>query len=77
MHPFLPPASSLSYHIATLYISLDDNLVGQVNTCDLGGCLLTSSQEGAGTAVGVGLKVQWLQQGKQRHCSAAALSAKR
>ena len=60
-----------------LYISMDDNLVGELNTCELGGCLLTSPQEGAGSAVSVGLKVQWLQQGKQRHCSAAALSAKR
>ena len=56
---------------------LDDNLVGQLNTCELRGCLLTSPQEGAGSAVSVGLKVQWLQQGKQRHCSAAALSTKR
>ena len=38
---------------------------------------LTSSQEGAGSAVSVVLKVQWVQQGKQRYCSAAALSTKR
>ena len=60
-----------------LYISLGDNLVGELNTCDLGGCILTSPQEGAGSAVSVGLKVQLLQQGEQSHCSAAALSAKR
>ena len=40
-----------------LYISMDDNLVGELNTCELGGCLLTSPQEGAGSAVDVGLKV--------------------
>ena len=56
---------------------MNDNLVGELNTCDLGGCLLTSPQEGAGSAVGVGLKVQWLQQSKQRLCRIATLFTKR